>query len=40
VDKNSANSLVRFSLGRASTLAEVQSAETAFKNVINRARQH
>ncbi|MGD0814756.1 MAG: cysteine desulfurase family protein [Verrucomicrobiota bacterium] len=40
VDKSSANSLVRFSLGRDSTLAEVQTAEAAFENVINRARQH
>ena len=38
VDPNSANSLVRFSLGRESTLAEVQTAETVLKNVINRAR--
>jgi cysteine desulfurase len=36
VDKNSANSLVRFSLGRDSTLEEVQTAETILKNVINR----
>jgi cysteine desulfurase len=36
VDKNSANSLVRFSLGRDSTLAEVQTAEAVLKNVINR----
>jgi cysteine desulfurase len=36
VDKNSANSLVRFSLGRDSTLAEVQTAESVLKNVINR----
>jgi cysteine desulfurase len=37
VDKNSANSLVRFSLGRDSTMAEVQTAGAIFKNVINRA---
>jgi cysteine desulfurase len=37
VDKNSANSLVRFSLGRDSTMAEVQAAGTILKNVINRA---
>lgn len=38
VDKNSANSLVRFSLGRDSTLAEVQTVEEVLRNVINRAR--
>jgi cysteine desulfurase len=38
-DKNSANSLVRFSLGRDSTLEEVQAVEAAFKTVINRARR-
>jgi cysteine desulfurase len=37
VEKNSANSLVRFSLGRDSTMAEVEAAETVLKNVINRA---
>jgi len=40
VDKNSANSLVRFSLGRDSTLAEVQTAESVLKNVINRVLHH
>ncbi len=40
VEKNSANSLVRFSLGRDSTLAEVQTAEAVLKNVINRALHH
>jgi cysteine desulfurase len=40
VDKNSANSLVRFSLGRDSSLAEVQTAETVLKNVINRVLHH
>ena len=40
VDKNLANSLVRFSLGRDSTLAEVQTVETVLKNVINRALHH
>jgi cysteine desulfurase len=36
VEKSSSNSLVRFSLGRDSTLEEIQTAETALKNVINR----
>ena len=36
VDRNSANSLVRFSLGRDSTLEEVQTAEGILQNVINR----
>ena len=36
VDKNSANSLVRFSLGRDSTLEKVQIAAGVLKNVINR----
>jgi cysteine sulfinate desulfinase/cysteine desulfurase-like protein len=40
VDKNSANSLVRFSLGRDSTLEEVQVAEAVLKNVINRVLHH
>jgi cysteine desulfurase len=40
VDKESANALVRFSLGRGSTLDEVQTAETVLKNVINRATRH
>jgi cysteine desulfurase len=40
VDKNSANSLVRFSLGRDSTLEEIQTTETILKNVINRALHH
>ena len=39
VDKNTANSLVRFSLGRESTLAEVDAAAKAFENVIKQARQ-
>ena len=38
VDKNAANSLVRFSLGCDSTADEVQAAKTALKNVITRAR--
>lgn len=40
VDPHQANSLVRFSLGRDSTLAEVLQAEAVLKNVINRARRH
>lgn len=36
VEKDSANSLVRFSLGRDSTLSEVQTTETVLKNVIKR----
>jgi len=40
VEKNSANSLVRFSLGRDSALEEVQTAETVLKNVINRVLHH
>jgi cysteine desulfurase len=38
VEKNFANSLVRFSLGRDSTLEEVLFVQKAFENVINRAR--
>jgi len=37
VEKNSANSLVRFSLGRDSSLEEIEIAERVLKNVINRA---
>jgi len=40
VDKKSANSLVRFSLGRDSTLAEVQTTEVVLRTVINRALHH
>jgi cysteine desulfurase len=40
VDKSSANSLVRFSLGRDSTLAEIQAVELVLTNVINRALGH
>ena len=40
VEKNSENSLVRFSLGRDSTLAEVETAGTFFISVINRALRH
>jgi cysteine desulfurase len=40
VEKSLANSLVRFSLGRDSTLDEVLAAEDAFENVIKRARRH
>jgi len=39
VEKNSANSLVRFSLGRDSTAEEVETAEAVLKNVINRVLQ-
>ena len=39
VKKDLANSLVRFSLGRNSTLEELLLAESAFENVINRARR-
>jgi cysteine desulfurase len=39
VDKDQANSLVRFSLGRDSTREEVLLAEVAFENVIKRARR-
>jgi cysteine desulfurase len=38
VDKPLANSLIRFSLGRDSTLDEVLAAEAALKTVINRSR--
>jgi cysteine desulfurase len=40
VQKDLANSLVRFSLGRGSNLEELLHAETAFENVIKRARGH
>lgn len=40
VDKNSANSLVRFSLGRDTTMEEVQIVEAVLKNVINRVLHH
>ena len=40
VEKALANSLVRFSLGRGSNLEELLQAETAFENVIKRARRH
>ncbi len=36
VDRNAANSLVRFSLGRGSTMEEVQLTEAVFENVIKR----
>lgn len=36
VDKDSANSLVRFSLGRESTLQEVETAGAVLRNVIKR----
>lgn len=38
VEKSLANSLVRFSLGRASTLQEVETVADAFLHVIKRAR--
>jgi len=38
VEKRLANSLVRFSLGRASTLEEVEAVADAFLHVIKRAR--
>jgi cysteine desulfurase len=37
--KQLANSLVRFSLGRSSTLDEVLAVEASFENVIKRARR-
>ena len=37
VDRKSANALVRFSLGRDSTMEEVEIVEGVLKNVINRA---
>ncbi|HZM04817.1 MAG TPA: cysteine desulfurase family protein [Candidatus Saccharimonadales bacterium] len=40
VEKSSANSLVRFSLGRDSTEEEVRLAQEVFRNVINRGRGH
>lgn len=39
VSKGEANALVRFSLGRDSTLEEVKITKTVFENVINRARR-
>jgi cysteine desulfurase len=39
VDKGLANSLIRFSLGRESTLAEVELVETILPEVIGRARR-
>ena len=38
VEKKLAGSLVRFSLGRNSTMEEVLIVEEALKNVINQAR--
>jgi cysteine desulfurase len=40
VEKDLANSLVRFSLGRESNLEELLVAEKAFGNVIKQARRH
>jgi cysteine desulfurase len=39
VDQGLANSLVRFSLGRESTLAEVEFVEAILPEVIDRARR-
>jgi cysteine desulfurase len=39
VEKSLASSLVRFSLGRDSTMDEVMAVEEALKNVINQARK-
>jgi cysteine sulfinate desulfinase/cysteine desulfurase-like protein len=39
VEKGLASSLVRFSLGRESTMEEVLSVEKTLRNVINQARQ-
>ena len=38
VGKNPANSLVRFSLGRDSTLEEVETVASALRHVVNQAR--
>ena len=38
VEKELANSLVRFSLGRASTLSEVQTVESIFPEILRRVR--
>jgi cysteine sulfinate desulfinase/cysteine desulfurase-like protein len=38
VEKRLASSLVRFSLGRESTMEEVLKVEEALKNVIKQAR--
>ena len=40
LDKGLANSLIRFSLGRESTLAEVEHVETTLPEVVYRARSH
>jgi cysteine desulfurase len=40
IDKGLANSLIRFSLGRESTLAEVRHVESTLPEVIQRARRH
>jgi cysteine desulfurase len=40
VEKELANSLIRFSLGSGSTLDEVTEAEAVFENVIKRVRRH
>lgn len=40
VEKNSANSLVRFSLGRETTNAEIEAVKKILPSVINRVRNH
>lgn len=40
VEKNSANSLVRFSLGRETTYEEIEAVKNILPRVINRVRNH
>jgi len=40
VPRDEANSLVRFSLGRESTLAEVDQTVAVLPGIINRVQQH
>ena len=40
IDKGLANSLIRFSLGRESTLADVEHVESTLPEVVHRARGH
>jgi cysteine desulfurase len=40
VEKNLANSLVRFSLGRETSLAEIEAVKNILPRVINRVRNH
>ena len=40
IDKGLANSLIRFSLGRESTLAEVEHVEAILPEIVHRARSH